>query len=73
MNWFADYVRVETDRFLLFVLVLLLMWRHAPENYISMVLGAFIMAIQNNRYSRDRVPADPPAKKEGDNATDAVH
>lgn len=53
--WWHEYVRVETDRFLLLVLIVVLLW-HDPGGDLKMVLGALIMAIQNNRYPRQPSP-----------------
>jgi len=70
--WFREFIRVETDRFLLFVLTLVLIVRHAPDAYVMAVVGGLIMSIQNSRYPRDpgRKPPDPP--KGGTNAATPI-
>lgn len=49
--WWKEFVRVESGRLMLFALVLVLLYRDPGGDLLKMVLGALVMAIQNNRYS----------------------
>jgi hypothetical protein len=53
LEWFKEFIRVETDKFILVLLVLVFLHRD-PGGDLKMVLGALIMAIQNNRYASGR-------------------
>lgn len=63
LEWWKEFIRVETDKFLLVFLVAVFL-RHDPGGKLDMVLGALLMAIQNNRYAR--APYTPPAKGASD-------
>jgi len=64
LEWFKEFIRVETDKFLLFALLLVLMHFDPGGGDMKMVLGALLMAIQNNRYARV-----PPGKSGADAAS----
>jgi hypothetical protein len=51
LAWMKEFLRVETDKFILLLLVMMFLF-YDPGGDLKMVLGALIMAIQNNRYRK---------------------
>ena len=50
LEWIEEFLRVETDKFILLLLVMMFLF-YDPGGDLKMVLGALIMAIQSNRYA----------------------
>lgn len=48
-KWWQEFIRVETDKFLLLALIVAFMHWHDPDD-LHLALGALVMAIQNARY-----------------------
>jgi hypothetical protein len=69
LEWFKEFVRVETDKFILVLLIVMFLKNHDP-GHLDLVLGALIMAIQNNRYASR--PQVTPPKNEGQNVSSKV-
>jgi hypothetical protein len=51
VDW-REFIRVETSKFLLAVLVVVLIVKHAPEYYTGAALGALLILIEGRRYGR---------------------
>jgi len=61
-GWLKEYLRVETDKFLLFVLIVYFFHYDPHGDLIKIVLGALVMATQNNRYSAHPPASVPPGE-----------
>jgi len=48
-EFWQEYIRVETDRFLLLILVFIFLG-YDPGGDLKMVLGALVYSLQNNRF-----------------------
>lgn len=53
-SFWRDFVRVETDRIILLLLIVFLHFVHADDKLQAAAIGGLIMSIQGQRYSRTR-------------------
>ena len=51
VEWWQEYIRVETDRFMLLILVFTFLC-FDPGGDLKMVLGALVYSLQNNRFRK---------------------
>lgn len=51
-EFWREYIRVETDRFILAALILVLHFVHAPDSWVLPLIGGLVMSIQNQRFNR---------------------
>lgn len=51
-EFWREFIRVETDRFVLAALIIVLHFVHAPDSWVLPLIGGLVMSIQNQRFNR---------------------
>lgn len=60
-DYWKEFLRVQSDKFILALLLIILHFTHAPENMQTMTLGGLLTLINAQRFNLNKpVTPEPP-------------